>query len=167
MSSDLDQYIDDLYDRRLREAAGAVPIAELREKIAPDVELWIAHQDRDVRMEALAAVKARTEHVRRSRTKRLRTDIAYLVDYWETPDEAAQSVEAILDQGYKIGDGNDKTLRYWTRDDLNRAVVTRYRESADAVKAAKDFDEVAQRALDALNVTGSEHLGDLTQKLAA
>lgn len=161
MSTDRDQYIDSLYDQHLREASGAVAISDLVDKCAIEVESYIAHEERDIPAEARAATRARFEHLRRRRSKSLRKDLAYLLDFQENPEDAAQSVAPLLDQGYKVGDGTDKTLRYWTDEDLNTAVVTRYRESAAAVEAAKDFDETAQRARDALRARGADQLGQI------
>ena len=69
--------------------------------------------------------------------------------------------DPVLDQAFPLGDGTDKTLRYWTSDDWAASVTERYRNAASATAAAAEFDVRAQTIITALRTTGSRQTGDL------
>lgn len=66
-----------------------------------------------------------------------------------------------LHQAYPLGDGSDKTLGLWTPDDWQAATFERYRNAAEATRAASNFDERAQRFLVAMRQRGVRTTGDL------
>lgn len=66
-----------------------------------------------------------------------------------------------LDQAYPLGDGRDKTLRYWTAEDWRAATTERYRNAAAVTAAAKEFDEAADQITRALISHGVNTTGEL------
>lgn len=67
-----------------------------------------------------------------------------------------------LAQAFALGDGRDKTLRAWTEDDWQIAIVERYRNAAEVTAAAAEFDALARQIIDRLHARGVRTTGDLT-----
>lgn len=66
-----------------------------------------------------------------------------------------------LDQAFPIGDGTDKTLRYWSADDWTDATTERYRNAASATASAAEFDELSQVIVGALRSRNVRLTGEL------
>jgi hypothetical protein len=99
---------------------------------------------------------------RKRRKSSMRDQVAYLLDAFESGDDDGAYVDPILAHAYPLGDGRDKSLRYWTADDWTTATTERYRNAAKVTAAAADFDEnTAARAIAAMRARGVLRVGDL------
>lgn len=98
--------------------------------------------------------------VREQRKSSMRKDAEYLVDALNDATVLGES-DPVLDQAFPLGDGRDKTLRYWTRDDWRAAATERYRNAAAVTEAARRFDEAAELIAQALASRGVNTTGAL------
>ena len=98
--------------------------------------------------------------VREQRKSAMRRDAEYLVDALN--DETALGRDdPALAQAFPLGDGRDKTLRFWTAEDWRTATTERYRNAAAVTEAARRFDEAADLIVRALTGRGVNTTGDL------
>lgn len=67
---------------------------------------------------------------------------------------------SVLDQAFPLG-GRDKTLRMWSPDDWEAAIVERYRNAAEVTRAASAFDASAQLLIATMRRAGVRATGDL------
>lgn len=158
--TDLNDDIVNLYDDYIRQAEDGVKVADAREAIRPDVMALLAGTERDLEGEATRLIEVTVRTARGKRSRSLRKQLEYILDGFE---EDGTYVDPLLDQAYGLGDehGIDKTLRYWQVEDFANLVVTRYRVAADATKAAREIDDVAQRCIDWMRMRGAIHFGDV------
>lgn len=72
------------------------------------------------------------------------------------------ALDPVLAQAFPLGDGRDKTLRYWSRDDWASARTERYRNAAEATRAAQVFDvEIASEFIAEITRRGVRTTGAL------
>lgn len=69
--------------------------------------------------------------------------------------------DPILRMSFPLGDGRDKQLNAWTRDDWSGAITERYRNAASVTSAAADFDAATQHIIDAFRQQDVRITGDL------
>lgn len=69
--------------------------------------------------------------------------------------------DPILEWAFPLGDGGDKTLRYWTVEDLSTAWSIRFSKSAQAAAAAEEFYQISKLISDAMKRNGAAMIGDL------
>jgi hypothetical protein len=150
---ELDALIADLIDEEYRRRPNGDKTAEVEEAVRDRVRAALPDLDRDLDAEAAARIHAIAAAQRRERRQALRTNVAYILD--GIPEDGTY-VDPLLDLAYPLGttDGMVKTLRYWTRDDFRTSVQMAYRKSADATAAARAWDEVATRAVEAMQAHG-------------
>ena len=160
---DLNDFIDDLYDRTVQQASGPIAAADVRAKMRPEVASAIARFEVDTYELADMLTKRRLDKVRPKRSRALRKELDYIGDYLVHPEDAAQSIDGMLGRAYPLGttSGDDKTLALWTAADLRDLVIVRYRNAAAATEEAKAFDESAERIISAMTVRGINELGNL------
>lgn len=160
MSDDRD-FITVLYDDALIRAGQSMTLREIREALVPDIVDMLKKRERDLEAEALSLINEHLNPIRRTRSTGLRRDLEYVLDYWVNPDEAA-NIEPLLSRGYKLGtqEGDDKTLRFWSVDDLRRSAMARYREAAEVMRAAREFDETVHKVVERMGEDGRTRLGD-------
>lgn len=96
---------------------------------------------------------------RRKRGVKLRDDIKFLADTLFTAE--AGDVDPILALAVPLGDGRDKTLRFWSADDWMAATTIRYRNAAKVTAAAAAFDETSQRIRSAMRARDVQRTEDL------
>lgn len=155
------EFITSIYDELLSTAGASMRLSDIRQNLVPEVAQMLADRPRNVEREAEHLVADHLNTLRQRRSNGLRRDLEYVFDYWTNPEEAA-NVEPILDRAYKLGTatGDDKTLRLWTTDDLNRTSMARYREAAEVMRAAREFDGTVQKIVDRMSLDGRFRLGD-------
>lgn len=160
MSQTIEDAIVDLYDTYVREHGddAGTKLVEVKHAIRGEVRDLIVGTERDVDAEADALISATLSSTRQKRSQSLKRQLDYLLDGF--PEEGA-FVDPLLDQAFRLGDetGVDKTLRNWTVEDLRNLTVTRYRNAADATKAAAELDSTVQRVVDRMIGTGSALVG--------
>lgn len=79
--------------------------------------------------------------VRNSRRKSLKVDGEWLLAILNG-ETIMGDLDPVLDRAYGLGksDGLDKSLRFWLAEDWQNAARERYRNAADVMEAARDFD---------------------------
>jgi len=159
--NDIDKRVEALYDEYVREHSpdGGVKFAEAREGIRDEVVDLIRATERDVYAEAEALLNTSLGGLREKRSRGLKRQLEHLLDGF---DEDGPYIDPILDMAFRLGDsaGVDKTLRFWTADDLRDLVVVRYRIAADGTEAAKELDKTANRVVDRMLIAGAHFMGD-------
>lgn len=102
-------------------------------------------------------------YVMRERDRRresIRRSAEDVLDAFER-STAMSEMDPLLSLAYPLGDGTDKALRYWTREDWEAASIERFRNAASATAAADEFDRLAQRVIYALTNQGAATVGAL------
>lgn len=90
-----------------------------------------------------------------------RVSARYLVDAI-TDQTVLGEQDPVLDQAYPIGDGTDKTLRYWNPEDWNTSRTIRYRQAAEHTRAAQEWDvQVVSPIVAAMRQCGARRTEDL------
>lgn len=120
----------------------------------------IARWDADTTSEGRGLFDRLVKPVREQRKSTMRSDAQYLVDALNG-DTILGRDDPALSQAYPLGDGRDKTLRFWTAEDWRSAVTERYRNAAAVTEAARRLDELADRIVAALVSHGVNTTGDL------
>lgn len=161
--SNLDQYVMDLADAHVRADGGAVPIAETRAAIRDSVRAFIASNDRDIDAETDRALISITRSERGKRRSIFRKEIDWICDYFDDPDSGAIGIESVLDLSFPLGreDGADKTLRYWTREDLVGSISVRREVAREAAVAADEHELSVKRLIDRMDAAGVATVGGL------
>ncbi len=98
--------------------------------------------------------------VREQRKSTMRRDAEYLADTL-AGETVLGEADPVLDQAFPLGDGRDKTLRFWTAEDWRTAVTERYRNAAAVTEAARRFDESADAIVRAMTGRGVKTTGEL------
>ena len=158
----VDRLIKSTYDEVHAAAGGkALTVAEAREAIVPSVAAYLETADRDFEAEARLRVDATLRTERDGRSRQLKRELEYVIDYITNPDAAAIAVEVLLARAYPLGTttGEDKVLAHWTAEDFRNVVLTRYREAAGATEAAKDLDSVIDSLVFVIDASGASTLG--------
>lgn len=158
----IDLEITRLMDEHIAAVGGAVTISETRQAILPAVKALIADSPRDLDAEASRALRTVTESARDQRRVTLKKELEFIIDALDNPITGAH-LEPYLNLAYPLGttDGSDKTLRYWTRDDFQMAITSRYRNAAVVTVSAKEFDDAAKALINRMETAGATTLGDL------
>lgn len=102
--------------------------------------------------------------VRDKRKRSMKKQCEYLVAALVGNPEEEANIDALLDVAFPVGraDGTDKALRYWSADDWATSRTERYRNAADAARAAQDYDiDVVEPVISAINRRGVRVTGDL------
>lgn len=97
---------------------------------------------------------------RTSRRSMMRQNMEHLLAVIQG-DSILDETDPILDWAFPLGDGGDKTLRYWTVEDLATAWSVRFSKSAQAATAAEEFYQVGKLIVDAMKRAGAAMIGDL------
>ena len=165
--SDLNDYIDETYDKIVREHGGSIRKADTLDMLAdrlaaPMARAIIQHEIDSTELARLIA-NSRLEVLRPRRRSQLKQDIRYIIDYRRDPENAAQSVEPILSSAYPLGTarGEDRTLAFWRIEDLLGASMERYRDAAASTAAAKAFDDTARELIEMMTFSDVRSIGEL------
>lgn len=153
-------FIATIYDELLANSGEAMTQADIREALTPQIMARLEQRDRDIEREAKNLLADCLAPIRQQRSNSLRRDLEYVIDAWTNPDEGAH-VDPILSRAYKLGTptGEDKTLANWTPDDLNRLAMTRYRDAAEVMRAARELDNTVTRVVQHMNIDGRPRIG--------
>lgn len=96
----------------------------------------------DIDTEASALFDQAVKPAREQRRNSLRKQVGYMLD--ALADSTILGVhDPMFMLAYPLGNGTDKVLGYWTRDDWRNATTERYRNAAEATKSASSFDDAA------------------------
>ncbi len=161
-----DEAVTAIYAEELARHPRGVKFAEACALIESKVRDLLANAPRNLDAEVeLAMIGLARE--RRSRSRSLKAQIDWIADAFVNCDAAA-FIDPMLNLPYPIGtdDGLDKTLRYWTPEDLQRTVTTRYRKAADAMAAVKAFDISASALVAHMHSAKAEMIDDLNRAIA-
>lgn len=99
--------------------------------------------------------------LRTSRRSSLKRDAEYIRDALTPGATMLGTDDPIFDQAYPLGNGSDKTLRYWTTADWMGSVQERTQKAKDATDAAEEFNEVAKVIVTAMTERGVTQTGRL------
>ena len=72
-----------------------------------------------------------------------------------------------LDLAVPLGNGSDKTLRYWTREDWYDSIKVREKSAQDTVDAAAEHKMYAMRVIESLAHSNAAYTGQLFERKAA
>ena len=161
MNTYLKDSVVNLYDKYMNQAGGKLKYEDVREKLVPEVMAVLEERERNVETEARTLIKATLDSTRRNRSNNMRKSLEDILDYLADPEEAALSVQPIMECAFPLGDGQDMTLRYWKIEDFFDSRVVRYREAAAATEAAKQYDEQVSALAQLMRARGATTLGDL------
>jgi len=103
---------------------------------------------------------------RRVRRSELRTQFRIILDILEGGTLLGDE-DPKLDQAFPLGNGEDKTLRYWTVVDVAMSINVRYEKAAEATSAATGFDADGTALIAELNRRGVRFIGDSLDCLTA
>lgn len=98
--------------------------------------------------------------VRDHRKSSMRKSAEYLIDALNDATVLGNDDPALA-QAFPLGNGRDKTLKFWTSDDWRAAATERYRNAAAVTEAARSFDALADLIAAALIRRGVNTTGDL------
>lgn len=159
MNEDIPKLIMELYDQYVLDAGDEVKIAEARDAIRADVIDLLAATERDLDGEADRLIRATVDEGRDKRSRSLRANLEHILGGFE---EDGAYIDPLMDKAYGLGQyGTDKALRFWTTEDFQNLVVTRYRVAAEATKAASEIDNIASQCVDRMHAAGATTFGDL------
>lgn len=161
MNPQLKDSVINLYDQYMNQAGGALKYEDVREKLVPDMVNLLQQRDRDLETEARTLIKTALDSTRRTRSNSMRKSLEDILDYLADPEEAALSVQPIMECAFPLGDGQDMTLKYWRIEDFFDSLVVRYREAAASTEAAKQYDEAVSALTALMRSTGARTVGDL------
>ena len=161
MNPYLKDSVVNLYDQYMNQAGGALKYEDVREKLVPDMVNLLQQRDRDLETEARTLIKTALDSTRRTRSNSMRKSLEDILGHLSDPEEAALSVQPIMECAFPLGDGQDMTLRYWKIEDFFDSRVVRYREAAAATEAAKQYDEQVSALAQLMRARGATTLGDL------
>lgn len=71
--------------------------------------------------------------------------------------------DPILEWAFPLGEGSDKTLRYWTVEDWMTAWTVRFSKAAQASTAADEFYQLAKEIVTAMKRNGAAMTGALVE----
>lgn len=97
---------------------------------------------------------------RERRRGSLKRDAEYICDALKG-DTILGTDDPVFAQAVKLGNGSDKTLRYWTAADWIGAIQERTDQAEDAKKAAREFSTVATHIVSAMTERGVTQTGRL------
>lgn len=159
----LQQFIVDEWDDLVSAAPGEVTLAQSRDALIPTVAAYLEGADRDFEREARLHIDATLRRERQGRTRQMKRDLDWIMDYLTSPDDAAVMVAGLLPKAYPLGTsaGEDKSLRLWTIQDLAAKVTARYRNAAAVTVEAKEFDEAASFVIERMQESHAHTLGAL------
>lgn len=162
MITDIGAFIDDRFDECHRLAGKDLTAQEVRDALLPLVAAELASMPRDLDAEALRWIAYRVDHTRDRRRADLKKNLDWYSQVIESPEDAI-GVDAVLDMAYPLGrsDGSSKTLRLWTVEDLRIASMARYRQAAEQMASAAEFDDITQQLIDRMHAAGASTLGAL------
>lgn len=161
-----------IYDERLAVEVDGASYDKAVDMVAGDLADGIEagriqRPERTLMEECRDLVRATLRNARRARRNSMRKQLDWIVAALTgNPDEEAD-MSVVLGQAYMLGDGRDKTLRYWTVEDFVGATMTRYRKAAEATEAATEFDERAQQVIAIMRERGASTLGLTFEPLPA
>lgn len=160
------QWLKETYDRIVAEAGDEpLTVKEIRERLAiayaeavdaGELERPIT----DLFDEGLGLFDRFIRPEREARRSKLLTDFEHILAAINGETILGQD-DPMLDQAYPLGSGSDKTLRMWTADDIEFAVVTRYRKASEATASAAAFDKAASELRQTMLRRSVNQLGDL------
>lgn len=161
MNPYLKDSVVNLYDQYMNQAGGALKYEDVREKLVPDMVNLLQQRDRDLETEARTLIKTALDSTRRTRSNSMRKSLEDILGHLSDPEEAALSVQPIMECAFPLGDGQDMTLKYWRIEDFFDSLVVRYREAAASTEAAKQYDEAVSALTALMRSTGARTVGDL------
>ena len=161
MNPQLKDSVVNLYDQYMNQAGGKLKYEDVREKLVPDMVNLLQQRDRDLETEARTLIKTALDSTRRTRSNSMRKSLEDILGHLSDPEEAALSVQPIMECAFPLGDGQDMTLKYWRIEDFFDSLVVRYREAAAATEAAKQYDEAVSALTALMRSTGARTVGDL------
>lgn len=161
MNPQLKDSVINLYDQYMNQAGGKLKYEDVREKLVPDMVNLLQQRDRDLETEARTLIKTALDSTRRTRSNSMRKSLEDILGHLSDPEEAALSVQPIMECAFPLGDGQDMTLKYWRIEDFFDSLVVRYREAAASTEAAKQYDEAVSALTALMRSTGARTVGDL------
>lgn len=160
------QWIKDTYDRIVRES-GEEPLTlkEIKERVAQAyadaVESGeLERHDISLVDEGCALFDTIVKPERKDRKARLLQELDYIADA-SADGTILGTQDPVFDQAYPLGNGSDKTLGLWTRDDFQFAIVTRYRKAGEATAAATAFDMKVNRVQELMIIRNATYVREL------
>jgi len=159
----LHQKIMDLYDAEVARHPEGIKTADAKAAIHPAVMDLMIAEPRDVAREAESATRT-VDRDRDARSRAVKRDLEYILDYFMDPSEAALVPDSRMDFAIRLGekDGTDKTLRFWTAEDFIAMGQLRTANAELALTAAKDLNEVIGRVVGRMRRAGVSHFGDVS-----
>jgi hypothetical protein len=160
------QWIKDTYDRIVREAGDQpLTLKEIRESVAQAYAEAVESGElerNEVSLfdEGLGLFATIVEPERTARKARLLQELDYIADA-SADGTILGNTDPVFDQAYALGNGSDKTLGLWTRDDFQFAIVTRYRKASEATAAATAFDMKVSRVQQLMVIRNATYVRDL------
>lgn len=168
-----DAMIVALYDETVAALAAAtgdpdVKFADTRAAMLPGVREILEAEERDLDREATYRLDRVITPERERRSRSLKRNIELILDAIRNPDQGA-FIEPWLDQPYLTGDqrGVDRILRHWRAADLQGVAFARYRNAANVMAEAREFDDRVRDLVSAMQAQGAIEIGDLIRPSTA
>lgn len=158
----IQQQVLDLYDAEVAKHPEGIKVAEAIAAIDSDVRVLILASERDIDAEFRAHIAA-LNTVRATRSRHIKRDLDFILDYFIEPKDAALIPESRLDWAIRLGeqDGTDKLLCWWTPEDFINLVQYRRRKGEEVLEAAEELSETIDRVVSRLRSAGARHFGDV------
>lgn len=165
------EWLNEKYDEIVRNAASeGLTVAEIRELWEEAYEQAVEagevqrEEPATLREEARRLFDANVMKERERRRGAFMKDAAWLIAALNGETVLGRD-DPILERAFLLGDGRDKTLRFWTVEDWNTAIQMRYRHAADASAAAREFDvEFASCFIQDLRRRNADYTGQLFER---
>ncbi|MDY5404423.1 MAG: hypothetical protein SPG34_08850 [Trueperella sp.] len=151
-----------LYDQYVAEHPDGATTMDVRDYLTARMGERLADRPRDLTAEATHLVGAHLPKIRAARKDLLRTNLTRILEYVRCEDRDLD-VTAIAVCAFPTGDtiGIDKTLRYWTAEDIHTWLEARAKNWRTA-RAAYDLDADAGLAVThAMATAHAFTIGDL------
>lgn len=160
------QWFINKYDLYVESVGGAVPLEQTREALDEAYRAAvnageITRAVVTMRDESRQMTREHIEPLRNRRRTALFNDGLLFVAVIEGETLLGDD-DPYLGLAYPLGDGTDKTLRYWTAEDWESSVLERYRNAAAVTDAARRYDvELASKMVAALRAAGVRTTGEI------
>lgn len=158
----LHQTILDLYDAEVARHPEGIKTADAKDAIRDSVRALLVDEPRDLDREVDSLVR-RIDRDREARSRAVKRDLEYILDYFIDPEGAALIPDSRMDFAIRLGerDGTDKTLRYWTSEDFIAMGQYRAQRAREAVEAADELNEVIARVVTRMRRVGASYFGQV------
>lgn len=160
-----EQWFIDAYDEVVQSEPDGVELAKIKHEVGLRYEDAVESGEIERDAPALSAegedkFDKYIPPARRSRKAVFRRDLGNLLDALNGETVLGED-DPRLDQAFPIGDGRDKTLRYWSVDDFQNALSVRYAKAADSMDAADGFAKIAREVIRQMSAHNARMFGRL------